>query len=104
MRDILTRAGYAAGLGPGQLPVDASVTASLAAVLTDGDLLLCTQAEAHNLGLHWRPFTGLEIARGFALAGDSEHDVSAVQSAIAEELAAALGATVSTTASEVQDA
>lgn len=93
VRDLLTRAAFAAGLLPGQLPVDASTTAALAGVLADGDLLLCTQAEAHALGLHWRPFAGLDIARGFALAGDSAHDVHAVRAAVAEELAAALGAT-----------
>lgn len=92
VRDILTRAGFAAGLVPGQLPVDTSLTAALAGVLADGDLLLCTQAEAEDLGLHWRPFTGLALARGFALTGDSEHDVRTVQDAVADELAAALGA------------
>lgn len=91
LRDPLTRAGYAAGLLPGQLPVDASTTAALAAVIADGDLLLCTRAEADDLDLHWRPFAGLAVARGFALAGDSDHDVDAVRSAVADELAAALG-------------
>ncbi|QJA00254.1 LysR family transcriptional regulator [Leifsonia sp. PS1209] len=95
LRDPLTRAAYAAGLLPGQLPVDASVTSALAAVLADGDLLLCTSAEARDLGLHWRPFTGLPLARGFALAGDSAHDVDAVRTAVADELAAALGAEAS---------
>ncbi|MFF1571696.1 LysR family transcriptional regulator [Leifsonia sp. NPDC058292] len=93
VRDTLTRAGYAAGLAPGQLPVDGSTTASLAGVLTDGDLLLCTEAEAGDLGLHWRPIAGLDIARGFALAGDSDHDVESVLQAIGEEIAGALGAT-----------
>ncbi|MFJ8894963.1 LysR family transcriptional regulator [Leifsonia sp. NPDC102414] len=92
VRDLLTRAGYAAGLLPGQLPVDASITSALAAVLADGDLLLCTRAEADDLGLHWRPFAGLDIARGYALAGDSAHDVDVVRAAVADELAAALGA------------
>ena len=96
VRDILTRAGFAAGLGPGQLPVDASTTASLAGVLTDGDLLLCTQAEAVDLGLHWRPFVGLDIARGFTLTGGSDYDVRSVQAGISDELAGALGATVRT--------
>lgn len=92
IRDRLTRAAYAAGLLPGQLPVDASTTSALAAVLTSGDLLLCTRAEAEELGLHWRPFVGRALARGFALAGDSAHDVDAVRAAVADELAAALGA------------
>ncbi|GAB3582206.1 LysR family transcriptional regulator [Leifsonia lichenia] len=92
IRDRLTRAGYAAGLLPGQLPVDASTTSALAAVLTSGDLLLCTSAEADALRLHWRPFAGLALARGFAIAGDSGHDVDAVRAAVADELAAALGA------------
>ncbi|WP_348790001.1 LysR family transcriptional regulator [Leifsonia sp. NPDC080035] len=92
VRDVLQRAGYAAGLLPGQLPVDDSTTAALAAVLADGDLLLCSEAEASELGLHWRPFTGLDLARGYTVTGQSEHDVAAVRSAVGDELAAAFGA------------
>lgn len=93
IRDPLVRAAFAVGLLPSQLPVDDSTTSSLASVLADGDLLLCTEAESRELGLHWRSFTGLSIARGYALAGDSEHDAATVTAAVADELAAALGAT-----------
>jgi len=92
VRDVLQRAGFAAGVLPGQLPVDGSVTAALASVLAEGDLLLCTELEAHDLGLHWRRFEGLDLARGFSLTGHSEHDVAAVLAAVGDDLAAALGA------------
>ncbi|MGN6427794.1 MAG: LysR family transcriptional regulator [Leifsonia sp.] len=92
VRDVLQRAGFASGLLPGQLPVDDATTAAVAAVLSDGDLLLCTEAEAAELGLHWRPFAGLALARGYVLTGQSDHDVAAVRSAVGDELAAALGA------------
>jgi DNA-binding transcriptional LysR family regulator len=94
IRDALVRAAFAVGLLPSQLPVDGSTTASLASVLADGDLLLCTEAEARELGLHWRRFTGFGVARGFALVGDSENDVVTVANAVGDELAAALGARV----------
>lgn len=94
IRDALARAAFAVGLLPSQLPVDGSTTASLASVLADGDLLLCTEAEARELGLHWRRFTGFGVARGFALVGDSENDVATVANAVGDELAAALGARV----------
>lgn len=94
IRDALVRAAFAVGLLPSQLPVDGSTTSSLASVLADGDLLLCTESEARELGLHWRPFTGFGLTRGFALVGDSENDVATVLNAVADELAAALGARV----------
>lgn len=92
VRDVLTRSAFAAGVLPGQVPVDASVTASLAAVLAEGDLMLCTAAEAEALGLHWRSVTGVELVRGYDLVGESDHDVAMVVDAVEDELAAALGA------------
>lgn len=92
VRDVLVRAGFAAGLMPGQLPIDSATTDSVAAALAYGDLVLCSEIDAGNLGLHWRPFTGLSIARGYALTGSSEHDEDRAVNIIADELAAALGA------------
>ncbi|MFZ7088898.1 LysR family transcriptional regulator [Curtobacterium sp. RRHDQ10] len=92
VRDVLTRAAFAAGVLPGQVPVDGSVTAALAAVLADGDLLLCSVVEAEALGLHWRPIEGLRLVRGHDLVGESDRDVRAVLDAVQDELAAAVGA------------
>ncbi|WP_223360210.1 LysR family transcriptional regulator [Leifsonia sp. ZF2019] len=92
IRDALLRAAFAVGVLPAQLPVDASTTSSLASVLADGDLLLCTEAEARELDLHWRSFSGLRVARGYTLVGDSENDVATVLHAVADELVSALGA------------
>ncbi|WP_170185545.1 helix-turn-helix domain-containing protein [Lapillicoccus jejuensis] len=92
VRDVLVRAGAAAGLTPGQLPVDRSRTAAVAGVLADGDLLLCSALEADDLGLAWRPFAGLGLARGHRLDGESADDVSALRDAAGAQLAGALGA------------
>jgi len=94
VRDVLNRAGFAAGLVPGQLPVDPSTTSSVAAVLADGDLMLCAEAEAHALGLHWRPIAGLDVARGYAILSESDHHQRLLRRTVADELAAALGADV----------
>ena len=88
---MLVRAATAAGVLPGQLPVDQSVTAALASVLTGDDLLLCTASEADELGLHWRPFDDVDLVRGAALVGDSDHDVRTVAGTVGDELAAAMG-------------
>src|SRR4051812_13963191 len=104
IRDVLTRAAFAGGLIPGQIQVDTSTTSALAAVLAEGDLLLCTEAEALDLGLHWRPFTGLDVNRGFTLAGDSAHDVRAVRENLEDEIAGALGAKVVSRDPETADA
>jgi DNA-binding transcriptional LysR family regulator len=104
VRDAINRAGFAAGLVPGQLPLDASVTASLAAVLSTGDLLLCSQAEARDLGLAWRPFAGIDIARGYNLVANSDNDIRIVEEAVAYELAAALGAAPTPVTEKVPDA
>ncbi|MGG5257972.1 LysR family transcriptional regulator [Phycicoccus avicenniae] len=92
VRDVLVRAGAAAGLLPGQLPVDGSRTAALAGVLADDDLLLCSALEAQDLGLEWRPLAGVELVRGYRLVGESGDDVRALLAAVAGDLGAALGA------------
>lgn len=91
VRDLLTRAAQAAGLLPSQLPVDGTATSALAAVLADGDLLLCSEAEALAYGLSWRAFVGIDPARGYALVADSPHDADTVERAVADEIAVALG-------------
>jgi hypothetical protein len=63
-------------------------------VLSTDDLMLCSEAEARDLGLSWRPFTGLDIARGYDLAASSDHDLRMVEKTVPHELAAALGAPI----------
>ncbi|WP_022904730.1 LysR family transcriptional regulator [Curtobacterium sp. B8] len=91
VRDPLGRAGEVAGLAPSQLPTDTSLTSSLASVLGDGDLLLCSEAEATSLGLHWRAIVDLRLVRGYALAAESPQDARRIEAAVADELAVALG-------------
>ncbi|MET4783669.1 LysR family transcriptional regulator [Glaciihabitans sp. UYNi722] len=95
VRDVISRAGFAAGLVPGQLPIDSSLTTSLATVLSTGDLLLCSESEARDVGLSWRPFIGVKIARGYELVASSDHDIRRVADTVSHELGAALGASES---------
>ncbi|WP_168209069.1 LysR family transcriptional regulator [Agromyces intestinalis] len=68
VRDRLERARNGAGLSPGQLAVERSLTAAVARVIADDDLVLCTSAEARALRLTWHPLGDLHLRRGYALA------------------------------------
>ncbi|MFJ9787756.1 LysR family transcriptional regulator [Amycolatopsis sp. NPDC101161] len=68
VRDPLLRARDAVGLLPAQVEVAGSLTAAAAAVFGSADLLLCSRAQAGELGLHWRPVGEVALARGFAVA------------------------------------
>lgn len=68
VRDPLLRTRDAVGLPPAQVEVAGSLTAAAAAVFGSADLLLCSRAQAAELGLHWRPVGEVPLARGFAVA------------------------------------
>lgn len=90
VRDRIRRAAEVAGLLPSQVVTDSSDPAAVAAVLGDGDLLLCSSVEAENLGLHWSPLIEPTIARGYSLAATSGDDVS-VLGRFSDEIADCLG-------------
>ncbi|WP_409473984.1 LysR family transcriptional regulator [Streptomyces sp. HC307] len=81
VRDRLARLRDAVGLLPAQLAVAPAVAAAAADVLSQGDALLCSAAQARELRLHWRPVgeLGPGFARGFSLAVADEADVDAVR-------------------------
>lgn len=81
VRDRLARLRDAVGLRPAQLAVAPAVAAAAADVLSHGDALLCSSAQARELRLHWRPVgeLGPAFARGFSLAVADEADVDAVR-------------------------
>lgn len=81
VRDRLARLRDAVGLRPAQLAVAPTVAAAAAEVLSHGDALLCSAAQARELRLHWRPVgeLGPVFARGFCLAVADEADDDAVR-------------------------
>ncbi|GAB3164598.1 LysR family transcriptional regulator [Amycolatopsis stemonae] len=68
VRDRLLRVRDRVGLPPAQVEVAGSLTAAAAAVFGSADLLLCSAAQAGELGLHWRPVGEVSLARGFGVA------------------------------------
>jgi DNA-binding transcriptional LysR family regulator len=96
VRDGLTRLRDAVGLLPAQLTVAHTVVSAVADVLSRGDALLASPAQARQLRLHWRPVgeLGSGLARGYALAVADEGDADAVRlgESCADGIARCLGA------------
>ncbi len=92
IRDRIRRAAETAGLLPFQVVVDHSDSAAVAAVLSDGDLLLCTEDEAADLRLPWAPLIDPQVARGYVLDAVSADDAT-VLGAFDAEIADCLGST-----------
>lgn len=97
VRDRLVRLRDAVGLRPAQLAVARTVATAAADVLSRGDTLLCSPAQARELSLHWRPVgeLGPGFARGYALAVADEADADATRTGrtCADAVARCLGAT-----------
>ncbi|OEV03905.1 LysR family transcriptional regulator [Streptomyces oceani] len=91
VRDPITRLRDAVGLRPAQLVVAGGLTAAVAEVLYSSDLLLCSAAQAEELGLHWRPVGELALARGFALSAVTEGERARVLERLDDVLARCLG-------------
>lgn len=89
----LARLRDAVGLRPAQLSVAPDLTSATADVLSSDDLLLCSSAQAAELGLHWRPVGELRLARGYVLDAAVEADAERLRGRLAPYLARALGAT-----------
>lgn len=87
IRDPLTRLRDALGLRPAQLAAAADLTSAAAEVLSSHDLLLCSPAQALELGLNWRPVGEVSLHRGYALAaaghGNPQHLEARLDAAIA---------------------
>ncbi|MGW5720216.1 LysR family transcriptional regulator [Amycolatopsis sp. NPDC003865] len=92
VRDPLLRARDAVGLRPAQVEVAGSLTAAAAAVFGSADLLLCSRAQAAELGLHWRPVGEVAPARGFAVAAASGEDADRLRGDLATAVGRCLGA------------
>lgn len=67
LRDPLSRLCDAVGLRPAQLAAAKDLTTAAAEVHAAPDLLLCSVAQARELGLHWRPLGEFTPTRGYVL-------------------------------------
>ncbi len=96
VRDRLARLRDAVGLRPAQLVVVADLAAAVGEVLSRGDALVCSPAQARDLRLHWRPVGELAagLARGYALvaADETDADATRVREQCANAIARCLGA------------
>ncbi|MDT0265973.1 LysR family transcriptional regulator [Streptomyces sp. DSM 44915] len=95
IRDGLARLRDAVGLRPAQLAGAHGVAAAAGEVLGRGDALLCSPAQAAELGLRWRPVgEAPELARGFtlAVADASDPEAALLGVACAAGIAGCLGA------------
>lgn len=93
IRDRIRRSAESAGLLPYQIVVDTSDPDAVAAVLSDGDLLLCSEAEAAELELPWTSLIDPAISRGYTLAAGADDDI-ALLADFAEEFADCLGGSI----------
>ncbi|GGK35949.1 LysR family transcriptional regulator [Nocardia camponoti] len=93
VRDRLTRSRDALGLHPSQVVVANTLVTAIAATLDGRDLLLCSPAQATDLGLAWRPIGEHPLTRGYDLLADDRADAERVRAAASTTLARCLGAT-----------
>jgi DNA-binding transcriptional LysR family regulator len=92
IRDPLTRLRDALGLRPAQLVAAPDLTTAAAEVLCSQDLLLCSPAQAEDLGLVWRPIGETTIGRGFALAAAGDGNPQILEARLGDAVARCLGA------------
>lgn len=93
IRDRLFRVRDSVGLRPAQVSVADSLTAAAAAVFGSADLLLCSAAQAGELGLEWRPVGEIALARGFDITAGLGEDAHRLRTRLWPDIARCLGAT-----------
>ncbi|SCK45571.1 DNA-binding transcriptional regulator, LysR family [Streptomyces sp. WMMB 714] len=94
VRDPLTRLRDALGLRPSQLAAARDLTTAAAEVLGSDDLLLCSRAQARELGLDWRPLGEVSLLRGYALAAAAQDCPQELEARLAAAFVRCLGADV----------
>ncbi|NBE53240.1 LysR family transcriptional regulator [Streptomyces boluensis] len=92
VRDPLARLRDALGLRPAQLAVGADLTTAAAEVLCTLDLLVCSPAQAEELGLCWRPLGEAALVRGYALTAAADDDPRQLTARLGAAVARCLGA------------
>ena len=91
VRDRVLRVRDAVGLVPAQVVVAGSLTSAAAGVFGSADLLLCSAAQAAELGLHWRPMGEPDLARGFAVAAALGEDADRLRTVLHTAVGRCLG-------------
>ncbi|ONF73108.1 LysR family transcriptional regulator [Amycolatopsis keratiniphila] len=92
LRDRLFRIRDAVGLRPAQVSVADSLTAAAAAVFGSDDLLLCSAAQATDLGLNWRTIGEIRLVRGFEITAGPGEDAQRLRARLGPDIARCLGA------------
>ncbi|MFI0797786.1 DNA-binding transcriptional regulator, LysR family [Amycolatopsis lurida] len=92
IRDRLFRIRDSVGLRPAQVTVADALTAAAAAVFGSDDLLLCSTAQATDLGLNWRPIGEVRLARGFEITAGPGEDAQRLRARLWPDIARCLGA------------
>ncbi|WP_306369264.1 LysR family transcriptional regulator [Nocardiopsis sp. CC223A] len=92
VRDPLSRARDALGLGPGQVLVAPSLADAATEVLARGDLLVCPAAQAEALGLYWCGLGEPVLERGYDLVARGPEEAESLRVPLAAALAHCLDA------------
>lgn len=92
IRDHLEQLGHQAALTPAQISVAASLVAAASEALRAGDLLLCSAAQARELGLRYRALAGAPVARGYRVSVTAGDDPGRLRAGLGDAIARALGA------------
>jgi DNA-binding transcriptional LysR family regulator len=91
VRDRLEQLGLRAALVPAQITVAVSLIAAVSETLRTDGFLLCSVAQAEELGLCWRPLAGATIARGYRVSAVSGDDAQRLHAGLWEQVARAVG-------------
>ena len=94
IRDSLQRLGHRAALLPGQITVAASLIAAASEAMRAADFLLCSAAQAAELGLTWRPLAAAPVTRGYSVSALTGVDAEHVRADLGPYVAQILGVPV----------
>jgi DNA-binding transcriptional LysR family regulator len=92
IRDSLQRLGHRGALLPAQVTVAATLIAAVSEAMRSDDFLLCSAAQASELGLTWRPLAGASVSRGYSVSALTSADAEHVRAALGPHVAQILGA------------
>jgi DNA-binding transcriptional LysR family regulator len=91
VRDRMVREGQRAGLLPAQVAVARTLAAAVAEVLRTTDLLLCSAAQARELGLSWHGLDDPDVARGYVVSAAVRDDALRLRERLGADVARCLG-------------
>jgi DNA-binding transcriptional LysR family regulator len=98
IRDPLQQSGHRAALLPAQIFVASSLIAAASEAMRAGDFLLCSAAQAPDLGLSWRPLASVPVTRGYRVSALTSEDADRVRGTFGSQVARAIGGTAGSTA------